>query len=275
MACWSCSSDDSAAEEFLDTTQTYTFSRENRPVNLGEFVVVKTEHQFKVAQKGQSDWYFTFDDQGRFGKMQFKFVPLGYTNQVVRQSYPDFSSNYFDFNLVSIDEVNKRVKFNFNGTIYQFLDNLDFERNEVSGEFDVYYIDNITLIPGLTNEAVINGDNWRRVSFTRTTSGNNILVDSKSDDAYKILINFENSIVPGTYTFTPSSTTNRVYLAKFNTDTRTYTTYQTTGTMNITAKTTLLGANSFTLTGNYSITATNPNDSNDVIQVTNGIFKVY
>lgn len=275
VACQSCSQDEAAAEDALDTAHYYTFSRENRPVDLGVFTAIRTEHGFKVAKAGfPSDWYFTFDDQGRFGKIYFKFTPLGYTNQVVRQSYPEFSSNYFDFNLESIDEVNKRVKFSFNGTIYQFLDNLDFERNEVSGEFDLYYIDNIALISGLTNEALIDGDSWRQVSFVRTISGNNILVDSKSDDAYKIFISFNATTAPGTYAFNPSSTTNRVYLAKFNTETRTYTTYQTTGSMEVTSKTPL-DTNWFTWIGNYSFTAVNPNDSNDVIQVNNGVFKVY
>lgn len=277
FACFSCSEDsgDSSADG-LDTNNYYTLIREERQIDLHEMTVVRTEHGFRVGDKGYPRmWGFTFDDTGRFGEMYFKFTPLGYNQMMTRYSYPDFSSNYFDFNLISIDEVNKRVKFSFSGKLYQYLDNLDIERNDISGEFDLYYIDNVPLIPGLTNEALIDGDQWRQVSLVKREIPGGFETESKSDDAYKMIIRNNLGTAVGNYNFDAASTTNCVYLYKFNTDTRTYTVYNTAGTMTVTAKTLLSNQDSFTLTGNYNFTATNPNNSADVIQVTNGSFKVY
>jgi len=92
------------------------------------------------------------------------------------------------------------------------------------------------------------------------------------------MINYnQNSSTIGTFNFTPSTATNMIQLAKFDTTTKQFVNYNCSGTLHILQKEYPFygqGNNTFILKGTYTVTASNPNNSNEVIQVTDGDFKL-
>lgn len=183
-------------------------------------------------------------------------------------NYQYYKSNYFTFNIVSLDEANNRVKVSYSGTLYSDETNLNSESINVSGSFDTEYVNQTPSIAGIGLSCKINGQNWYETDFWDNGIFN---VDRKyiSDDENMIVMNLtEEEIATGTYSFTNNSQ-NKIGFAKFNTTTKEYDYYQTTGTLTITSNTVV---SSFVriVEGTFSFTATN---GSSTIQITNGVFK--
>lgn len=192
-------------------------------------------------------------------------------------NYQHYKSNYFTFNLVSINESNKRVKIDYSGTLYEDETDLNSNSITVSGSFDVNYIVQTPAISGLGVTCKIGGSNWYATDgYTNNGIGfDDFILRELSDDQNMISLGF-NSVNngPGTYIFTSSTNTNFAHLSKFNTTTLEYVDYNCVGSIVVTSKTSA-GFIGYFIEGTYSFTATNPTNSSDVIQVTNGVFKEY
>ena len=230
-----------------------------------------------IVQRGEDTFVMTADlpnDES----LQIEFNKYGNLGEFsywqefeVFKTYEHYKSNYFTFNLISVNENTRRVKVSFSGTLYADENDLNSDTRQVSGTFDLPYLVTTPLLTGLGLKCKIGSNDWYETSFWDNGFGN---IDRKfiSDDEYQIIMQFvDEDISTGTYTFTTSSM-NKMQLAKFNTTTLSYTEYNTTGTVTVTS-------NSFPLfgirviEGTFSLTATNPSNSADVIQVTNGSFK--
>ena len=194
-----------------------------------------------------------------------------------RSVFYDYSSNYFNFQLVSIDEVNKRVVVQFSGRLYEDDGDLTSNFVQVEGNFDVNYQDIAPNVPGLMIFAKIGGADWYSTK-SYTTNGNgfdDFILRHNNDDQNQIGIGFDstnNGI--GTYNFTPSTVTNFVHLSKYDTTTNLYLEYNCTGTLKVTGKTPVLFGG-YIIEGTYSFTAANPSNPAQQIQVTQGTFKTY
>ena len=242
--------------------------------------VTRVENMFVLsASKIES---LSFDKDGHFGNLTINLNTGKPTLTSLFYSFSNFSSNYINFHLISVDEVHKRVKGTLSGFVYHDPFNLNSETKFINLSFDYEYIEIIPVVKNLKNHAKINGDVWdssnKFVTKDINNNADNITQHDVSDDEYKIMVNYNlRSISLGTYNFTADQITNNVKLAKYDLSTETYIIYDCFGTMNITQKESLSTTNSigpFILSGIYNFTAVNQANNSDVVQVTDGSFKL-
>lgn len=228
-----------------------------------------------IAQKSEES-LFIYASASDGSSIQIGFNKYGNLESVIYDdqnfnsfyNYQYFKSNYFDFDLISINESNNSVKISYSGTLYSNENDLESNSISISGSFNVNYINQTPLIEGLGLSCKIGGQNWYETDFWDNGFSN---VDRKfiSDDDKMIIMNFEDeTIEPGTYTFNGSNV-NKLSLAKFNTTTKEYDSFDTSGTVTITSNTIVSGVVRV-IEGTFSFTATN---GSNTIEVTNGIFK--
>lgn len=228
-----------------------------------------------IAQKSE-ETLFIYASASDGSSIQIGFNKYGNLESVIYDdqnfnsfyNYQYFKSNYFDFDLISINESNNSVKISYSGNLYSNENDLESDSVSISGSFNVNYINQTPLIEGLGLSCKIGGQNWYETDFWDNGFSN---VDRKfiNDDDKMIIMNFEDeSIEPGTYTFNGSNV-NKLSLAKFNTTTKEYDSYDSSGTVTITSNTIVSGVVRV-IEGTFSFTATN---GSNTIEVTNGTFK--
>lgn len=259
----SCSSSDSGGS----SSNASSFVLNGTNVALTSPIAQRSEDTFAITADGPNDSSIEilFNKYGNLERFSYWEEFNSYEN------YQYYKSNYFTFNLISIDESAHKIKVSFSGTVYLDETNLDSASKEVSGSFDLTYAVTTPVVSGLGMTCKIAGNNWYETDFWDNGFGN---VDRKciSDDANMMILRFsDEQIAPGTYNFTTASD-NKIQLGKFNTTTHTYTEYNTSGTMTIISNIDMF---SFRLIqGTFSFTATNPSNASDQIQVTAGAFKL-
>ena len=269
----SCSSDESSGSS--NPKESFTYKLNNLNVPIVSWTAVRTENFIEVlgiASDGSSI-YASFDKFGHFER-------IGSTSPVSssipwRDSFYEFSSNYFNFELVSLDETNKTVKVNFSGKLYEDMFDLSSSSSSVEGNFYVKYVDQpAPEVTGLGTSLKINGTNWRSIKESQTDgffSGSDITLTAQSDDAYAfgLTINHNNT-QKGTYNFTPSTTVNKVVLSKYDPLTNSYVDFAGTGTLVITDK--IVGSQYTIIKGTYVFNAKDPK-TNISTTITEGAFK--
>lgn len=256
----SCSSD-SNGESSVSNALTVN----GNAVTLGAVVAQKSEETLFVSASASdgSSIQIIFN---KYGNLESVIYDDPSFNSYFNYQY--FKSNYFNFDLVSINESNNTVKITYSGTLYQDENDLDSENISISGSFNVDYINQTPLIDGLGLNCKINGQNWYVTDFWDNGFSN---VDRKliSDDDKMIIMNFtDQNIETGTYTFDNDSS-NKMNLAKFNTTTKEYENYTSSGTLTITSNTVVSGVVRI-IEGTFSFTATS---GSNTVEVTNGTFK--
>lgn len=229
----------------------------------------KTENT--ITFRNYSEEIISFQKSGQFGFCYINLNTGTPTITSVFKSFRGFSSNYFNFNLESLDEVNKKVKGTFSGYLYADPFNTNSEKKFVSGSFYTKYEDVIPAVTQLGNKAKINGNDWTRSNqyFTRETNNyNQVTQHDLSSDPYKIMIKYDlGTIAEGTYNFTNSNISNKVQLAKFDAQTGSFVNYNSSGTLTITDKSGPI------ISGIYNFIAVHPT-SGESISVTEGSFKL-
>lgn len=231
--------------------------------------VFKTENTIEF--KGFPNTLLSFNSSGQFGFFKLNSY-TDVTTPIAKNfySFRGFSSNYFNFNLESIDEINKKVKGTFSGFLYANPLDLNSEKKFVSGSFDIKYKDVIPGISNLGNSAKINGVQWTKSNtyYTRETSNfYQITQHDLNDGPYKIMIHYRSyDVTVGTYNFSSSDITFKVELAIFDSLYATFINYECNGILNITH------VNGDLYVGNYNFTANHP-ITGEIITVTDGSFK--
>lgn len=274
----SCSSsDDSTPPPAIEDSFTYVY--DGNAINLTTLSAEQKDNSLMVrgiAANGQTI-LFIFNKFGNLGFVNSYSLKLMFFPN--RYCYANYRSHYFTFNLISIDETNKRVHATFSGNLYEDRQNLNSDSVTVRGEFNLP----ITEFSPSTwvDEAYckIGGTDWHLSSSEKLigNSKNDFILQLSSDDINCINLGFDGTNNgPGTYNFTSSSLTSFVKLAKFNPLTLDFTVYDCVGTMTVTSKmddgTSFLG---FYMEGTFSFTATNPLNPFDVVQISNGRFKTH
>jgi len=267
----SCSSE-GGNEISNDDSFVYVYDDSN--ISITSWEAQRVEDTFVIigqADDGQSfaiefNAFGNLSSANSYSSQDFNF-PLSLT-------YTYFSSNYFDFQIVGIDESNKRVSVTFNGNLYEDEYDLDSQSHTVEGSFNVEYIDNPSTGVISTMSAELDGDNWYSVSGQQTGgffSGSNIELSRFNDDEFMIsvIINDDNTEV-GDYNFTSNATVNKVAFLEYNTATNDFEEYETIGTLNLVEKN--VGIQFTQVKGTFSLTAVNGSNS---VSVENGDFSIY
>lgn len=190
------------------------------------------------------------------------------------RNYENYPSNYFDINIISLDEVNKRIKLNFSGKLYLNEADMNSESIEINGNLDILYEASESTYYGI----VVNGiEQYCSANFNANrwiARNEKYLSVFTASDPYRIEIFFANSAAIGSYNFNPSSSENYVRLSKFNTSTLNYDYYNCTGVASYSYKE-FHGLTRYSFIGTFSFIAVNPNDPSDIIQLTDGVFRSY
>jgi hypothetical protein len=225
----------------------------------------------------ETDFTFRFDKSGHAIDVTLKSNDTEYAISVDYGNYTNFRQNYFDVQIVSLDEVQKRLKASFSGRVY--MNRLDFnsEFMEISGTFELPYGDFLPS-PGITYSSLplkcyakINGSDWNATH--QSTPESNAPAIFTSFDPYRIDVFIKvNNSATAEYNITPESQDNYIRFYKFNTVTLLYDEYDVTGTMDYHLKEFYGGGNRYRYFGSFNFTAINPQNPADIIQITDGDF---
>lgn len=226
------------------------------------------------------DFLFTIDGNLISAKNETNSNQNGYA---VYYNYRNFPSNYFDIQILSINEVSKQIKLKLNGNLYLgAYYNLNTEsihiEADINAEFQIIETANVNyLIYSHFSEnsplrdyfcsAKFNGVPW----FAR----HQFLPGSLTNESpYKIDLNFDFNALPNDYPFNSASLNNCIKFSKFNTNTLSYDFYNVDGVLSYSYRE-FHGAGGYSYDGTFNIIATNPNDPADVINVSDGFFTCF
>lgn len=193
------------------------------------------------------------------------------------RNYRNFPSHFFNVGDFSIDQQSRRVKFSFSGRLYNDPESVDSEFHEVDGEvslpysppeyeqpFTLYYHIADNLIPQYCN-ADFNGQRWQ-AWFQHNPSV------FTTYDPLRIEIHFDQNAEPGTFAVTADDDMNDIKISRFNPQTMTYDYYDVTGNLSYSYKE-YHGYLYYSYIGTFDLTAVNPDNPEDVIQITDGTFR--
>lgn len=265
VAVSSCSSDSGGSSSSTSTSVTFDGTSQT----IANTQALKSENTMTISVVTSDDSYLDIEFN-KFGDLkEVSYEPHDAFETYT--SYQYYKSNYFTFNLVSVNESTHKVKVTFSGKLYADKNDLTSAFKTVSGTIDASYMDVTPTVAGLDLSCKIAGNDWNATEFWDNGISE---VDRKfiSDDQNQIIMAFsEENIAVGTYTFTTASD-RRIQLAKYDTATQQYKIYNATaGNLAITSNN-MVGFFRI-VQGTFSFTATNPTNPADVIQVTNGSFK--
>ncbi|GGD19706.1 hypothetical protein GCM10011343_07800 [Flavobacterium orientale] len=237
-------------------------------VTITNAAAMRVENTLAIVASASNGSFMdlSFDKFGNLGEIRYFDAEFN-----SKQNFQHFKSNYFTFELISINESQKKVKVSFSGNLYENNNDLSSPSITVSGSFDLPYTIQTSNIPGLGLSCKIAGNDWYETEFWDNGFWS---VDRKfiSDDENMIIMKFtDEEIQTGNYNFSTSSG-NLIQLAKYDVATNTYIEYDTVGSLTISSNTEFSKLIRI-VEGTFSFTATNPTNPSDQIQVTNGVFK--
>jgi len=149
------------------------------------------------------------------------------------------------------------------------------DNKQVTGNFEISYGD-FEELWGDRFDCKINNTNWYRSSRGNVQIGSDVYEEFYySDDAYRFIFTFKGTnINAGTYTFTSENDVNAIRLEKFDPATNTYLMYNCEGEITFSNMQNLNnGANEVAYDATFHLTATNPENSQDIVEVTNGFMQ--
>ena len=274
-----CTSDKVSEVPEFKPTFNFTLNEDTSTENMA-LVAKKTESMFSLnVETTLGQVVLSFDETGQFGAVS---IDRRTGTSLITSNFYSFyynSSHYFNFNLQSIDQVKKTVKGSFSGYLYADPLNLNSEKKFVSGVFDVKYEDNVPGFHGIGNSAKINGDSWYSTNkYVKQGTGNfygDFTQHDFNSNEYEILIYYrlqdhygDPGLTVGNFNFIDTDVTRKVEISKFDTTAGIPVLYKCSGVLTITK------IEDGIVTGSYNFTAINPNNSNDIITVTDGKFKL-
>lgn len=264
-----------------DGANYYSYNGVRTVSNLGNYYNFRA---YTLCPEIQSDvrmFDLTFDKYGNLSSVKAFSFDSG-AQQYYNYAYD--SGEYFHFELESLDEENHTVKGSFSGRLYANRFDLNSEYVEVSGSFyneinSDFGTSEFSMFGNLPNvSAKINGTDWhatRNLDEFRFLEG---YVDEPeqrkyiSDDRYKLAFRFTFVQSLGDYQFTDTTGAEYIKLGVYNPVTGLFDYYNlTSGEFNI-VENMQTSDISFRQSGTFNLTAVNPNNSADVIHITDGVF---
>ncbi|GGD21474.1 hypothetical protein [Hyunsoonleella pacifica] len=266
----SCSSDSDSNE--IDNKDSFLYKFENQDVNISNWTALRSENTMEVLG--------TTDNGDSFGVQFNVYGNLGSATALANESgsggFPNsywafeyFKSNYFNFELIGIDEANKRVAAKFSGNLYEDEYDIDSETRYAEGSFNVEYREIMPQISGLEVSAVVDGNNWYATSSSSSGgfAGSPRSYNHYSDNAYSIsyVIIYGDVDSIGSFQFDENSTYNKISFSRYDPSTGEFIEYKTSGIFKIDEHLTGFGINQ--IKGSFSLTAVN---GNETIEITDG-----
>ncbi len=266
---FSCSSSDNGSEPILPDAMTIN----GVPIEIisqSSTYYYNNYFEVRMVTSSHLDINILFDKYGNFIRAE--------TNQTSEffASYPYFSSNYFNFELKSINIAKGKCVIDFSGPIYEDRYDMNSNSATLSGHLNlkVWFTQpgsDFNQNSGIF--AQVDGKNW--FSPTPVTySADDYFKNSYSvcDDEYRLVFNTSGTNTPiGQYDFTEATLHNCVKVEKFDTTTLSYKLWKTQGNMKITNKTQPYQYGYY-MYGTFSLTASNPENSAETVHFKNGIF---
>ena len=217
------------------------------------------------------DGRLSFDTNGHLGYFELDLVTVAPNLKSKYSSYKNYSSHFFTFKLIAIDDVKRTIKGSFSGYIYADPLDLKSDKKFVSGDFDIPFYGVNVGNQDSYHYNLIKNQNWNRTNYytTKEEGNNNYIQHDLSDDEYKIMIYYNiKDISVGEFYYADQDVSNKIKIAKFDTITNTYINYNCVGTLKILAK------EGNVIQGHYSLIARNPIDSSFEFQLTEGLFQL-
>lgn len=266
----SCSSDGDGGGS-VDATEYFNYTTDGVEKNITDWQAIRSEDEFEVMGTNDdgTSMYFNFDIHGNLGRAGS--TPANDSPDPWMNSFMNFTSHYFNFDIVAIDEASQMIKVNYSGKLYEDEYDIDSPFSTVSGSFNVHYDMTAPMVPNMHFDAKIAGNDWYGINGSMSVYGfSDVHLWQTSGDAWQFDLNINaDNYTTGTFPFTASSTANRVVLSKYDTTTNEYVDYASAGTLTI-SEITDYGWTGKILTGTFSLTATH---GSETVQVTNGSFK--
>ena len=266
----SCSDDDTQTQALAPDVATITLDNDVFEINSSDRRYCELDgEQFTMFIHGLK---FTFNKYGDFGTAEVQRSLQGF-NFYYRSPFFNSSSSV-SFVLESIDTVNKRVKGHVSGMLFNTNSMAIDQDMPFACDFDVKYYNKIPLVQGIHHSSEINGELWNFSNEKKEITNSPIAVTTYvSDDVNNILFTYNMlTIAQGQYDFDPASDTNKLQFAKYDPAAQQNVIYNTTGTLNVTKRENI-NSSVFVLTCTYNLTAVNPNNPADVVNVNNGKLK--
>ena len=243
----------------------------------GDLIAVNIEYGFNIYNSlGLNRLGIKFFTNGKFLKAEQESIAVGINNFGIQyKNFYNFPANYFHVNIISIDEINNRIKATFQGKLYANQFNLDSESIDIEGDFDIIHKGSVST-PNYKIEAYgveqyckakINGALW--TALWESPNGT-----FTSEDPYKIDIQFPQVATTGSYNLDSNSTNNYLKFSKYNTLTRVFDDYETKGVVSFSYRE-FHGASKYSFIGTFSFTAVNRNNPLDIVQVSEGTYRSY
>jgi|LakMenE18May11ns_1017448.scaffolds.fasta_scaffold9741766_1 hypothetical protein len=285
----SSSSDYNQVDE-VDFYQTFKYDNQvvldgvNYPSNYYLFEYAKESDGFLNvtldlldSSSNRVQLYLSFDKFGNFGKAYFvKWLP-DQSSADIYESYVNNSSQNFNFQLDSYDDLNRTVKGSYSGKVYIDNSNLNSSFRLIEGTFYIKIGGDIPTLSKPNAKLKFNGTQWHPTVEVQIPSNEVNAQDATfgmlSDDVYKIVIGLKRYEPLANHTFNNSNTDFFVKLAKFNTVTMQYEYFvSSSGNLTITGiiPVSIISRN---FKGLFSFTATNPQNPSEIITITDGSFE--
>ena len=253
----------------------FNYVYKGETVNIDNWTGQKVENTLSITASGSDGnsinlLFNTFGDQGKissYSTTDFDFPSSG--------NFAYFTSNFFTFELVNIDEVNKKVEVQFSGKLYEDEYDIESASHEVEGSFIASYVETEPSIANLGAYAQIDGESWYETGSFQTggfVSGSDITLHQLSDNEHLISITINHEATEeGTFIFNADSSVNSVALSRYDVIAHEFVSYECSGTLIITAKE--VGPQLTLLKGKFSLTGIDNTDSTTT-EVTDGTFSI-
>lgn len=267
--------EDSEDDVAITEEDFFNYVYKGETVNIDNWTGQKVENTLSITASGSDGnsinlLFNTFGDQGRitsYSTTDFDFPSSG--------NFAYFTSNFFTFELVNIDEVNKKVEVKFSGELYEDEYDIESDSHEVEGSFIASYIETEPGIANLGTHAQIGGEAWYNTSSFEAggfVSGTDITFNQLSDNEHLISISINHDTTEeGSFNFNADSSVNSVVLSRYDEIAHEFVSYESSGMLVITAKE--VGPQLTLIKGEFSLTGIDTTD-NSTTEVTGGNFSI-
>lgn len=195
------------------------------------------------------------------------------------KNYKNYPSNYFEVKILSLDEINKKIKVKAKGRLYS--SDTDLNSDFIDLEVELYmsytektYSNSNYILPNDYHVEEYFNAKFNSVLWTARQNkyyyGYTTLT---STDPYRIDIRFDKKSAEGDYYFNSSSTDNYVKFYKFNVETLVFDQYDVEGTLSCSYRE-YHGGYTYSYIGKLDLKAVNKSNPSDVVTVSDGIFRV-
>ena len=179
----------------------------------GDVFFINAQYGYDSSSPQLHQLTIYFDKNGAIIDAKQNSFSIDFFGSYNYMNYENFPSNYFHINIISLDEVNKKIKLNFTGKLYLKETDMNSEAINISAELNQNY----GIIEAPYEIRVNDIEQYCSAKFNNATwiaRKEKYYSQFTAPDAYKIETHFASSATPGSYNFTPASADNCIKFSK-------------------------------------------------------------